>query len=229
MSASPVPEMTSDREVVRRPRLGLVAASPNRMGRLSFVLVVCGILVAGAVGLLVLNTHLNSQALTADRLRSEAAALEYRQGELKDQVIDASSTRELTRKASAMGMRPNDHIAFLDLRTGEVSGDTTPADGQARPESVVLTQEEEQDSRESRAEEYAQSRRVEAETAMAEAAERARAAQPQQSAEPQPAEPQQPPADQPAFPGQTPPQQQPPQQQPQQTAEEQATQQTREP
>lgn len=192
MSASPLPVSDDSRDagaplVPVRPRLGLVPPSQGRMGRASFLVVLGGLLVAGLVGLLFLNTHLQAQAMQANDLRSEAVELSYREGELKQQVIEASSTGEITRKASKLGLRPNDHIAFVDLRTGEISGDATPSDGTARPESVILTPEEEDASQESKAQEYADTRRSEAEDAAAAARERAEQLRPE--GESQPAQP----------------------------------------
>lgn len=193
MSALPVTP-TSERAAPARPRLGLVPTPHRTMGRIPFVSVLAALLVAGLVGLLVLNTHLQNQAIAANDLRNEAAAMSYREGELRQQVIEESSTGELTRKASKLGLRPNDHIAFVDLRTGEITGDAAPAEGEARPESVVLTPEEEAQTRESKAEEYAQTRRGEAEEAARLARERAEQhrgpAQPQVPGQPQaPAQP----------------------------------------
>lgn len=203
MSALPVTP-TSERTAPARPRLGLVPTPHRTMGRIPFVSVLAALLVAGLVGLLVLNTHLQNQAIAANDLRNEAAAMSYREGELRQQVIEESSTGELTRKASKLGLRPNDHIAFVDLRTGEITGDAAPAEGEARPESVVLTPEEEAQTRESKAEEYAQTRRGEAEEAARLARERAEQHRgPAQAQVPdQPQVPTQPETQQnPAFPG----------------------------
>ncbi|GAA1719086.1 hypothetical protein [Propioniferax innocua] len=185
MSVSPLPTTSDDPRgggaplPPSRPRLALVPASQGRMGRASFLVVLGGLLVAGLVGLLFLNTHLQAQAMQANDLRAEAVELSYREGELKQQVIEASSTGEVTRKASKLGLRPNDHIAFVDLRTGEISGDVAPSDGKARPESVILTSDEEDASQESKAQDYADTRRSEAEDAAAAARERAEQLRPQ--------------------------------------------------
>lgn len=183
MSATPLPVETSpdhsgSQPGSGRPRLGLVPPTDARLGNRGFVIFLASLLVAGVIGLLLLNTFLQTQAIDADKLRQQAAAMSYREGELVTQVTEASSTGELTRKASKMGMRPNDNIAYVDVRTGEITGKAEPADGQARPASVVLTDEEEAATSQTAAEDYAESRRTEAQEALAAARERAEAAQP---------------------------------------------------
>ena len=256
MSATPLPVETSpDHSGAQpgsgRPRLGLVPPTNARLGNRAFVIFLAGLLVAGVIGLLLLNTFLQTQAIDSDKLRQQAAAMSYREGELTTQVTEASSTGELTRKASKMGMRPNDNIAYIDVRTGEITGKAEPADGKARPSSVVLTEEEEAATSQTAAEDYAESRRTEAQEALAAARERAEAAQPapadpaaqdpaaQDPAAEDPAAedpaaqpaPQDPAAEQPAAPApdQAAPEQPAPEQpQPAQGAEEQATEMNRE-
>lgn len=179
LPSSPTPHATAGAPGrPTRPRLGLVPTPHATIGRIPFALVLGGLLVAGLVGLLFLNTALQNQAIEAHDLRTRAVALGYREGELRQQVIEASSTGELTRKASKLGLRPNDNIAFVDLRTGEITGTTEPASGEDRPSSVVLTQEEESASQADQAAEYASTRTADARAAAEAARERVLAQNP---------------------------------------------------
>lgn len=130
MSAQPVlaPSPRPTREE-RRRSLRLVPPPKPRLSRASFLMLLIGLVGIGMVGLLLLNTALQNQAFAASQLRQQAAQSSYKQGELTQLVIEAGSTRELTRKATELGMRPNQGIGFVELPDGRISGDPTEADG----------------------------------------------------------------------------------------------------
>lgn len=121
--------------VVPRPRV-------NRVGRVPFLILVASILAVGMVGLLLLNTTLQNQAFEANRLKRHAADLAYTEGELQQNVIEASSARELNRRATAIGLRPNHGIAYVSLVDGKVSGKPQAQDPYYLPEALTLSPEE---------------------------------------------------------------------------------------
>ncbi|OYO24658.1 hypothetical protein CGZ93_02875 [Enemella dayhoffiae] len=134
---APQPERRS-----RRPRLEVVAPPQRRLSTIPFVVVLAAVLGAGMIGLLLLNTSLQNQAFEASQLRRQAAELHYAEVELDQRVIDASSARELTRKASEQGMRPNFFIGFVLLPEGRIVGDPKAADQRYLPSAVTRTEEE---------------------------------------------------------------------------------------
>lgn len=125
-----------------RTRLRLVPRRQARMARLPFLTVLIALVGAGMVGLLLLNTSLQTQAFEASELRREAAAMSYAEGELEQLVTEAGSARELSRRASALGMRPNRDIAFIQLQTGQVTGEPRAADGLYLPSALTRSPEE---------------------------------------------------------------------------------------
>lgn len=104
------------------PRLTPVATGGASLARLPFLLVLAGLLVIGMVGVLVLNTQLQSQAFGLRNLQRQAAELGYEQAALQSQLDATSSVQNLTRRASELGMRPNPYPVFIELPSGTVLG-----------------------------------------------------------------------------------------------------------
>ncbi|WP_425309759.1 hypothetical protein AADG42_13675 [Ammonicoccus fulvus] len=144
MSALPVvsPDNRRDPSTTRLRRLRLVRPSRPRMGPVAFLTFLLGLVGVGMVGLLLLNTHLQNQAFQATELRRQAAEMSYAEGELTQLVIEAGSTRELTRKATELGLRPNRGIAFVELPSGNITGEPTADDGLFLPSSLTRSAEE---------------------------------------------------------------------------------------
>lgn len=112
------------------------------MARLPFLSVLIALVGAGMVGLLLLNTALQTQAFQASQLRRQAAEMSYAEGELQQLVTEAGSARELSRRATALGMRPNRDIAFVQLGTGQISGEPKASDGLYLPSALTRSPEE---------------------------------------------------------------------------------------
>lgn len=125
-----------------RQRLRVVPRPRTRMARLPFLTVLIALVGAGMIGLLLLNTALQNQAFEASQLRRQAAEMSYAEGELQQLVIEAGSARELSRRATALGMRPNRDIAFVQLETGAISGDAKPSDGLYLPSALTRSPRE---------------------------------------------------------------------------------------
>lgn len=126
----------------RSARLRAVPGSRRKLARIPFVMVLAGILGAGMVGVLLLNTTLQSQAFEAAQLERRAGVLSYREGELESQVVHAGSVDELNRRAAKLGMRPYWDISYVKLPDGQIIGEAKPNDGRYLPQSVQLPQAE---------------------------------------------------------------------------------------
>ena len=113
--------------------LRLVRRLPRESGRLPFALLVIFLVAAGLVGLLLVNTSLQSGAFEAGRLQQSNQLLSEQQGDLERQVQQLASPSEVTRRASALGMVPNPNPGFLRLSDGKVLGDPQPAVKPATP------------------------------------------------------------------------------------------------
>ncbi|WP_328998834.1 hypothetical protein OHA18_30845 [Kribbella sp. NBC_00709] len=111
------------------PRLRVVYGAPFRPPRMPFVIFVVSLLAAGLVGLLLLNTELQSGTFQVTKLSSQADQLRDQQEQLEKQVRTLESPQNLSDRALRMGMVPNPNPVFLRLSDGRVLG--VPAEGKA--------------------------------------------------------------------------------------------------
>lgn len=110
-----------------RPRLRSVPGSPRRLASLPFAAVIVAIVVSGMVGLLTLNTAVQDQAFQLRNAQRNAAKLELQASDLQAQVYRKAAPGELASAATALGMVPNVHPVFIDLRSGQIIGNPQPA------------------------------------------------------------------------------------------------------
>lgn len=115
------------------PRLRRIDSPARRIPGIGFALIVMGIVVAGMVGLLVLNTTLQNQGFEVRRAQRAANELAYQVSDLETRVHRAASPAQIAGRASELGMVPNPSGVFLDLATGRVVGAAKPATGQEVP------------------------------------------------------------------------------------------------
>lgn len=116
--------------------------------RIPFVAVLGAVLVAGLLGLLVLNTAIQSQAKELNSLQNQATALGYQQGELTTQVQQLRSASTLEQKAYALGLRPNPHPAFITLANGKIVGKASPVTGNELPDQKWSSWQTQQNAQE---------------------------------------------------------------------------------
>lgn len=110
------------RQAASRPNLRLVPQPLARMSRVPFLLVLATILGVGMVGLLLLNTTLQTRAFEVRNLQRQATMLGYSQSELEGEVAAARSPEVLARRATELGMAPNPYPAFISMTDGKVTG-----------------------------------------------------------------------------------------------------------
>jgi hypothetical protein len=111
------------------PKLRVVYGAPFRPPRMPFVIFVVSLLAAGLVGLLLLNTELQSGTFHVTELNKQADQLRDQQEQLEKQVRTLESPQNLADRALKMGMVPNPNPVFLRLSDGRVLG--VPQEGKA--------------------------------------------------------------------------------------------------
>jgi len=111
------------------PKLRVVYGAPFRPPRMPFVIFVVSLLAAGLVGLLLLNTELQSGTFQVTALNKQADQLKDQQEQLEKQVRTLESPQNLADRALRMGMVPNPNPVFLRLSDGQVLG--VPEEGKA--------------------------------------------------------------------------------------------------
>lgn len=120
-------------------RLRAVPVPAGRLSRVPFLLVLAATLGLGMVGLLVLNTTVQTNAVEVRALDARLTTLSYTEAELETRLDRAESPADLAGKASDLGLRPNPYPAFIDLETGEVSGDPRAVEGDEMDALVTTT------------------------------------------------------------------------------------------
>ena len=113
---------------IERARLTVV---PRRRRRRSspvpFLLVVSMVAVGGIVGLLLFNTSMQQASFAATSLQHQADTLVAQQQGLEMQLDHLRDPQLIAMRAQKMGMVLPTSPAVLDLATGKVLGDPTPA------------------------------------------------------------------------------------------------------
>lgn len=117
------------RAAAPRPRLRRIDSPPRRMPGPGFALLIVAIVVAGMIGLLVLNTTLQNQGFEVRRAQRQAAELAYQVSDLETRVHQAASPAMVAGRATELGMVPNPNGVFIDLGTGRVVGTPRAATG----------------------------------------------------------------------------------------------------
>jgi hypothetical protein len=121
----------------RRPgRVGPVAVIEGFAGRRSvipFALLLLGLLTAGLVVLLLLNTAIDRGAFEIQGAQKKQTQLTDQQQELQLQLAGRSAPGALASQAAALGMVPNPRPVFLNPGNGAVLGVPTTAPTTAAP------------------------------------------------------------------------------------------------
>ncbi|MQM28581.1 hypothetical protein [Glycomyces albidus] len=95
------------------------APEPVEVPRPAFVGGIVALVVAGIVGLLLLNTVINEDAYHLQELRSQANELDETEQALADELTQLNSPNNLQAKASEYGMVNPDLVTFLYLPGGQ--------------------------------------------------------------------------------------------------------------
>jgi hypothetical protein len=100
---------------------------PHGLASWRFAVIVGGLLAAGMVALLTVNTSLAAGSITLSGLESDLARKTEQQQALEGAVEALASPFALQQSAIALGMVPSGPPAFLDPATGTLSGALEPA------------------------------------------------------------------------------------------------------
>jgi len=112
---------------VERARLTVVPRRRTKAPRVPFVTLVSLILLGGVVGLLLFNTSMQQASFAATALEEQATNLSARQQTLQMEVERLRDPQRVAEAAKRQGLVIPAAPAFLDLETGEVTGNVAPA------------------------------------------------------------------------------------------------------
>ncbi len=97
------------------------AARPrSRSPRMPFILLLVGLLGGALVSLLVISTTLAQGAFRITNLQEQNASLARQQQTLTNEVAQAGNPAVIAQEARQLGMRPNPHLGFIDMKTGKI-------------------------------------------------------------------------------------------------------------
>jgi hypothetical protein len=92
----------------------------TRAPRMPFILLLVGLLGGALVSLLVISTTLAQGSFHITKLQEQNANLAREKQILTDEVAQAENPAVIAKKAEQLGMRPNPHLGFVDLKTGKI-------------------------------------------------------------------------------------------------------------
>jgi hypothetical protein len=102
----------------QQPRLRVAPPAPVRAPRAPFVALVLVLVIAGVIGILVLNTKIAENAFRLHDLRAEQSNLDLRQQRLERELARKESPGELAAQAARNGLVPSRTPAFIVLPDG---------------------------------------------------------------------------------------------------------------
>jgi hypothetical protein len=106
-----------------KTRPGPRSAGPrarSRAPRMPFILLLVGLLGGALVSLLVISTTLAQGSFRVTSLQEQNADLARQAQTLTSQVAQAGNPAVIAKEAEQLGMRPNPHLGFIDLKSGKI-------------------------------------------------------------------------------------------------------------
>lgn len=122
------PESTP-RTTADTPRLRVAPPAPISAPRAPFIAVVILLVVAGVIGILLINTRTNENSFKLSRLQDQQAALDNQQQNLENQIAGYESTGNLDAAARRLGLVKAGTPAYIRLPDGRVIGVPKPGEG----------------------------------------------------------------------------------------------------
>jgi hypothetical protein len=111
------------------PRLHVAPPAPISAPRAPFVGVVIGVVIAGVLGILLINTKTNENSFKIADLQKQGTALDNQQQDLENQLVDVSSIGNLDAAARRLGLVKADNPALIRLPDGKLIGVMRPTNG----------------------------------------------------------------------------------------------------
>jgi hypothetical protein len=113
----------------RAPRLQVAPPAPISVPRAPFVAGVIALVIAGVIGILLINTKTNENAFRIADLQKQGTTLDNQSQDLDNQLATASSPGSLDAAAKRLGLVKADNPAVIRLPDGKLIGVLTPAVG----------------------------------------------------------------------------------------------------
>ncbi|OLE26887.1 MAG: hypothetical protein AUG44_11630 [Actinobacteria bacterium 13_1_20CM_3_71_11] len=109
------------------PALRVAPPAPVSVPRAPFVALVLVVVIAGVLGILVLNTKINENAFTLNHLQDQQNHLDQQEQQLDQHLADLESPNSLRAAALRQGLIDSGTPAYLPLPNGQTVGVPQPA------------------------------------------------------------------------------------------------------
>lgn len=113
--------------VRERPKLRAAPPVPVTAPRAPFVALVLVVVVAGVLGILLINTKINENAFKLSHLQDKQTDLDRQEQQLNAQLANQQAPNNLAAQAAKLGLVPAGTPAFIQLPDGRVIGVPQPA------------------------------------------------------------------------------------------------------
>jgi hypothetical protein len=114
-------------DVKSKPGLRVAPPAPVSVPRAPFVALVLVVVIAGVLGILVLNTKINENAFTLNHLQDQQNHLDQQEQQLDQHLADLESPNSLRAAALRQGLIDSGTPAYLPLPNGQTVGVPQPA------------------------------------------------------------------------------------------------------
>ncbi|WP_212993901.1 hypothetical protein [Actinoplanes auranticolor] len=118
------------RDPIAAPRLRVAPPAPINAPRAPFIALVVAVVVAGVLGILVINTKTAENSFRIDTLQKRQTKLDTQQQELENQIAANNSPGSLDAAARRLGLVKADNPAYIRLPDGKVFGVPKPGSGE---------------------------------------------------------------------------------------------------
>ena len=112
------------------PRLRVAPPAPINAPRAPFIALVVAVVVAGVIGILLINTKTAENSFRIDTLQKQRAKLDSQQQALENEIAAYNSPGSLDAAARRLGLVKADSPAYIRLPDGKVFGVPTPGSGE---------------------------------------------------------------------------------------------------
>ena len=118
------------RDPIASPRLRVAPPTPINAPRAPFIALVVAVVVAGVLGILLINTKTAENSFRIDTLQKQRAKLDSQQQDLENEIAAYNSPGSLDAAARRLGLVKADSPAYIRLPDGKVFGVPTPGSGE---------------------------------------------------------------------------------------------------
>jgi hypothetical protein len=112
------------------PRLRVAPPAPINAPRAPFIALVVAVVVAGVLGILLINTKTAENSFRIDTLQKQQAKLDSQQQDLENEIAANNSPGSLDAAARRLGLVKADNLAYIRLPDGKVLGVPKPGSGE---------------------------------------------------------------------------------------------------